>query len=245
MPSWPQRTGRDRYGHRSPGPSSRFWPPLPSPSSGVAVHIIPFQIIKQIAKLPSNEGIKATVKLLGCFASFTLVYAALGFFVGRAYGAWLGLLAALAAPLCGYVSVRLAERVQRIGGLLEGYRIVRARGTDLEVCSRPSVAGRRRRPSSARPRMSTHSIITYGSHRAQTAELWRPVGSRGDRPVVVLIHGGLLAPDLYEAADAPPGPGCRRPRLGGLQHRIPESGALRQWRMARDVSTTSPPRSTR
>jgi glycerol-3-phosphate O-acyltransferase / dihydroxyacetone phosphate acyltransferase len=100
---------------------------------GVAVHIVPFEIIKQIAKLPSNEGIKATVKLLGCFATFTLVYAALGFLVGRAYGAWLGLLAALAAPLCGYVSVRLAERVQRIGGLLEGYRIVRARGTDLDA----------------------------------------------------------------------------------------------------------------
>ena len=99
---------------------------------GVAVHIIPFHIVKQIAKLPSNEGIKATVKLLGCFATFTLVYATLGFFVGRAYGAWLGLLAALTAPLCGYVSVRLAERVQRIGGLLEGYRIVRARGTSLD-----------------------------------------------------------------------------------------------------------------
>ncbi len=98
---------------------------------GVAVHIIPFQIMKQVAKLPTNEGIKATVKLLGCFASFTLVYTALGVFVGRAYGAWLGLLAALAAPLCGYVSVRLGERVQRVGGLLEGSRIVRARGTDL------------------------------------------------------------------------------------------------------------------
>ncbi len=98
---------------------------------GVVIHIIPFQIMKQVAKLPRNEGIKATVKLLGCFASFTLVYATLGFFVGRAFGAWFGLLAALGAPLCGYVSVRLGERVQRVGGLLEGYRIVRARGTDL------------------------------------------------------------------------------------------------------------------
>lgn len=99
---------------------------------GVAVHIIPFQIMKQVAKAPRNEGMKATVKLLGCFASFTLVYAILGFFVGRALGAWLGLLAALAAPLCGYVSVRLGERVQRVGGLLEGYRIVSARRTDLD-----------------------------------------------------------------------------------------------------------------
>jgi hypothetical protein len=28
--------------------------------------------------MPRNEGIKATVKLLGCFASLTLVYTALG-----------------------------------------------------------------------------------------------------------------------------------------------------------------------
>ncbi len=39
--------------------------------------------------------------------------------------------------------------------------------------------------------MSTHSVIKYGSHRAQTAELWRPKGLRGDQPVVVLIHGGF------------------------------------------------------
>jgi hypothetical protein len=98
----------------------------------VAIHIVPFQIVKQLAKLPRNEGIKATVKLLGCFASFSLVYAALGFFVGRAFGAWEGLLVALAAPLCGYATVRLAERAQRIGGLLEGYRAIRGHRVDLE-----------------------------------------------------------------------------------------------------------------
>jgi glycerol-3-phosphate O-acyltransferase / dihydroxyacetone phosphate acyltransferase len=111
----------------------KFLAAAPLALAGVIIHIIPFQIVKQVAKLPGNEGIKATVKLLGCFAAFTLVYAALGFFVGRAYGAWLGLLAALGAPLCGYVSVRFAERVQRVGGLMEGYRIVRARGTDLDA----------------------------------------------------------------------------------------------------------------
>jgi 1-acyl-sn-glycerol-3-phosphate acyltransferase len=105
---------------------------LPFALVGVVVHIVPFQIMKQVAKMPTNEGIKATVKLLGCFASFTLVYAALGFFVGRAAGAWLGLLAAVGAPLCGYVTVRVAERAQKVGGLVEGYTFVRARGTDLQ-----------------------------------------------------------------------------------------------------------------
>jgi glycerol-3-phosphate O-acyltransferase/dihydroxyacetone phosphate acyltransferase len=104
---------------------------LPFAVVGVVVHIVPFQIMKRIARLPANEGIKATVKLLGCAASFTLVYAALGFFVGRAFGAWAGALSAIGAPLCGYATVRLAERVQRIGGLLEGYRAVRERRADV------------------------------------------------------------------------------------------------------------------
>ena len=104
---------------------------IPFALVGVVLHIIPFQIMKQVAKMPTNEGIKATVKLLGCFASFTLVYTALGFFVGRAAGAWPGLLAAIGAPLCGYLTVRVAERAQKVGGLVEGYKFVSARGTDL------------------------------------------------------------------------------------------------------------------
>jgi hypothetical protein len=100
---------------------------LPLAAIGYVVHVVPYEIMKQLAKKPTNEGIKATVKLLGCFALFTLVYAALGFFVGRALGPWAGLAAALTAPMCGYVTVRVAERVKRIGGLVEGYRTVTAR----------------------------------------------------------------------------------------------------------------------
>jgi hypothetical protein len=100
---------------------------LPVAAVGVVVHVIPFQIIKQLAKRPTNEGMKATVKLLGCFALFVLTYAVLGFFAGRAFGAWVGLAVAVVAPLCGYVAVRMAERIKRIGGLVEGYRTVRGR----------------------------------------------------------------------------------------------------------------------
>jgi acetyl esterase/lipase len=35
------------------------------------------------------------------------------------------------------------------------------------------------------------SSLSYGSHHAQVAELWRPEGSGSERPVVVLIHGGF------------------------------------------------------
>jgi 1-acyl-sn-glycerol-3-phosphate acyltransferase len=100
---------------------------VPFAAIGVVAHFVPFQLMKQLAKMPENESIKATVKLLGCFASFSLVYGVLGFFAGRTYGAWAGLLVALGLPWCGYVAVRLAERVKRIGGVVEGYRTVRAR----------------------------------------------------------------------------------------------------------------------
>jgi glycerol-3-phosphate O-acyltransferase/dihydroxyacetone phosphate acyltransferase len=99
---------------------------LPFAAIGALVHIVPFQIMKQIGKRPTNESIKATVKLLGCLFLFAAAYAVVGVLVGRAYGAWAGLGAALAAPLCGFVTVRLLERVRRFGGLAEGYRIIRA-----------------------------------------------------------------------------------------------------------------------
>ena len=105
---------------------------LPFAAVGVVVHLLPFQVIKQVAKKPTNEGIKATVKLLGCFASFVTVYALVGLVVGRVYGPWAGFIAALAAPLCGYVAVRLIERVTRIGGVMEGYRTVKVRRDVLD-----------------------------------------------------------------------------------------------------------------
>ncbi|MGH9047779.1 MAG: lysophospholipid acyltransferase family protein, partial [Acidimicrobiales bacterium] len=47
----------------------------PFAAAGAVVHIVPYEAIKQIAKTPTNEGMKATVKLLGCLATFTVLYA--------------------------------------------------------------------------------------------------------------------------------------------------------------------------
>ena len=99
---------------------------LPFAVLGALVHVIPFQIMKQVGKRPTNEGVKATVKLLGNFVLFAATYVVVGVLVGRVYGAWAGLGAALAAPLCGFLTVRLLEWVRRFGGMVEGYRIVRA-----------------------------------------------------------------------------------------------------------------------
>ena len=101
---------------------------LPFALLGFAVHLIPFRIVKQVATRASNEGMKATVKLLGCTALFALTYAAVGYLVSVIAGAWLGLGAAVTSALCGYAAVRLAERVQRIDGLLDGSRTMRDRG---------------------------------------------------------------------------------------------------------------------
>jgi dipeptidyl aminopeptidase/acylaminoacyl peptidase len=35
------------------------------------------------------------------------------------------------------------------------------------------------------------TLVRYGSHHAQVAEVWRPPGVGSNRPVVVLIHGGF------------------------------------------------------
>lgn len=105
---------------------------IPFALVGVVVHVVPFQIVKAVAKRPTNEGIKATVKLLGCFVLFALTYTVVGVIVGRAFGPWAGLLAAVGAPICGLVAVRGLERLQRIGGFVEGLRLVRAQRDMLD-----------------------------------------------------------------------------------------------------------------
>ena len=86
----------------------------------------PVEKKKRLATKEKPSPVKATVKLLGCFVLFAATYAVVGVLVGRAYGAWAGLGAALAAPLCGFLTVRLLERVRRFGGMVEGYRIIKA-----------------------------------------------------------------------------------------------------------------------
>jgi hypothetical protein len=100
---------------------------LPAAVVGAVVHVVPYQIMKKVGTVPSNESIKATVKLLGCFVLFTVVYVVLGVVVGETWGPWAGLIAAAAAPACGYATVRLVERVKRIGGVMAGARVVRHR----------------------------------------------------------------------------------------------------------------------
>jgi hypothetical protein len=104
----------------------------PLAAVGAVVHVVPYQLMKRVGRLPANEGMRATVKLLGCFASFTLVYVAIGVVVGTRFGPWAGLAGAVAAPACGYVAVLFSERVKRLGGLVAGARAVRSKRAVLE-----------------------------------------------------------------------------------------------------------------
>lgn len=105
---------------------------FPVAAIGVAVHVIPFEIVKQLAKKPNNEGIKATVKVIGCFVCFLLTYIGVGILVADAFGGWAGFAAAVVAPWCGYVAVRVNERVRRVDGVLAGARRVRERRDILD-----------------------------------------------------------------------------------------------------------------
>ena len=98
---------------------------VPFAAVGVVVHAIPYQAIKHVAKRPTNEGMKATVKLLGCFAAFSLLYAGLGVAAAELFGPLAGLAVGLGCPLCGYVAVRFSERLKRLGGAVAGYRTAR------------------------------------------------------------------------------------------------------------------------
>jgi 1-acyl-sn-glycerol-3-phosphate acyltransferase len=100
---------------------------LPAAAIGFVVHVVPYQIMKKVGRWPENESIQATVKLLGCTVLFAVVYAGLGVVVAETWGPGAGAGAAVAAPVCGYATVRLVERVKRIGGLVVGAGIVRRR----------------------------------------------------------------------------------------------------------------------
>jgi hypothetical protein len=92
---------------------------------------VPYEIVKAAAAQPKNDGIRATVKIVGSFALYLITYAVLGVVVGIDVGAWAGAVAAVLAPFAGYVTLRYAERLERAGGLLSGARSMRRRQASL------------------------------------------------------------------------------------------------------------------
>jgi hypothetical protein len=63
---------------------------------------------------------------------FTAVYVTLAVLAGERFGVLAGVVAFVACPACGYLTVRMIERARRLGGLLAGYRVVRDRGAVVQ-----------------------------------------------------------------------------------------------------------------
>ncbi|MEY2571476.1 MAG: glycerol-3-phosphate O-acyltransferase / dihydroxyacetone phosphate acyltransferase [Acidimicrobiaceae bacterium] len=105
---------------------------LPLAVFGAIVHGLPYQVVKQLAKTPKNEGVKSTVKILGCALLFLIEWLVLAYLAARAWGWPAGLGGFALCPIAGYTTVRFAERIGAGGGLRRGYRRLRARQGTLD-----------------------------------------------------------------------------------------------------------------
>ena len=84
---------------------------------------------KQMAEALAEAG--ATVALVACLFLFTAVYLMVGVVVGASYGFGFGLIAAVGAPVCGYLTVGMAERLRRVTRAVAGYRSARRGDADM------------------------------------------------------------------------------------------------------------------
>ncbi len=125
----------------------------PPAALGAVIHAVPYLLVRVAASVPANRSVRATVKVVGSFFLYAATYAAVGVLVGRTWGPIPGLLAAGAAPVCGYLALRLAERVHRIGGARQGVRLAREQPRLLEavVADRAAVVGLARDLAGAAP----------------------------------------------------------------------------------------------
>ncbi|MCU1391823.1 MAG: hypothetical protein JWM34_251 [Ilumatobacteraceae bacterium] len=117
LPSPPAVTRRLRFAssleaakHATPRPALLVAAPVAL--LGAAVHAVPYQIVKRLARLPKGESIRSTVKLLGCTALFVIEWTAIAGVTWRKRGPLAGAVALVAAPTSGYVAVRFAEALR-------------------------------------------------------------------------------------------------------------------------------------
>jgi 1-acyl-sn-glycerol-3-phosphate acyltransferase len=100
---------------------------------GAVIHVVPYQIMKRVGRLPRNEGIRSTVKLLGCAVLFVVEWVVLAAIAAVSWGPVIGLAVLVGCPLSGYVAARFAERVRDAGGLARATRALRSRHTALDA----------------------------------------------------------------------------------------------------------------
>jgi hypothetical protein len=172
----------------------------PLAAIGAVIHFVPYQIMKQVGKRPS-EGMRATVKLLGCTALFTAVYSAIGIRAGRQRGLLAGLAGFLLGPLSGYVTVRWAERMDRLGGLAQARAVMAERGDLLgDLAARRADVVARTEAITGQASANKQVIIRLGNSQC---EIELPTGdsriavSNGFDSVLSPPDSGGLLPALY------------------------------------------------
>ena len=151
---------------------------LPLALIGAAVHAAPYAVVKVASGLPTNVGMRATVKVLGSFFLYGLTYGIVGVTVGAWLGAGWGLLAA-AAPVCGWLALRTTERIHELGGVVAHDRTALRRRPAHR--GHPGAAGGRgrRHPTTAGSRPGAGSLtkprrpgtMVCTMYRTSTSEL--------------------------------------------------------------------------
>jgi glycerol-3-phosphate O-acyltransferase/dihydroxyacetone phosphate acyltransferase len=111
---------------------------LPFAVVGAAIHLVPYGLVKAASLVPDNEGIRATVKVIGSLFLYVATYVIVGMTVGRHFGLACGILAGAGAPVCGYVAVRFVEQTGRVRAAFTGRRTMARLGA-----TRPSVLAER------------------------------------------------------------------------------------------------------
>ncbi len=79
---------------------------------GAIVHAVPYQVMKRVSRLPDNESIKSTVKLLGCAVLFFVEWVALAVVAGLVWNAAAALVVLIGCPVSGAVTVWWADQVR-------------------------------------------------------------------------------------------------------------------------------------
>lgn len=142
---------------------------LPLAVAGTIVHWPLYRLIGFLARKLSRreDELVATIKLIGGFVLFPLLWLAIAFVVFRAFGARWSLIALIAAPLSAFAALRFSEELDQFIG--------RARA--VEGAMRGSMLSLSQRRAAIRQEMLAIAEEIRRAQTATAATVWPPVGN--------------------------------------------------------------------
>jgi len=100
---------------------------LPAALAGTLLNLVPFYLIRLIARSARDGDQQATLKVFPGLVIYPLAWLAEAWAGARYGGGWLGLAVLLAAPLAGYAAIRFHERRERFAREARAYLLLRTR----------------------------------------------------------------------------------------------------------------------